>query len=188
MVTVGGIISVGVVVVLDGVCLTVYLFVCLKVFYLFSFFKYFTFFTLLLSYYYHITIISVYHISISYQYISNMSLPIPDLRFESTFRRQLAARARATAVASAAHNDKDSDSDSDSDSDDNINITWTTVASVVLKDIVLMPLVQGILYTGALMMLRPWLRAVTRFGYNTATLLIAQFKAAVRYGPASAIA
>ena len=110
------------------------------------------------------------------------TLPIPDLRFESTFRRQLNAKAQRDAHALSTQLDL-----SDTEEEDEIEpaITWQTVASVVLKDIIVMPLIQGVIYTGALMLVKPWLSAMTRFAYNAAVTLITNFKRAVRYTPAS---
>lgn len=86
-----------------------------------------------------------------------MSLPIPDLRFESTFRRQLEAKAQGQ------------------------EITWKVWLSVILKEVFMMPLIQSVIYSSALMFIKPWLNTMKKSGYNASSWLISQFKTAVRY-------
>lgn len=73
-------------------------------------------------------------------------LPIPDLRFESSFRRSLESEARVSTSSAESR------------------ITPYIVAKVVLRDQLLMPLVQGIIYSAVLILAKPWLVACAASG------------------------
>ncbi|SCU83808.1 LAMI_0C04786g1_1 [Lachancea mirantina] len=80
---------------------------------------------------------------------------IPDLRFEQTFMNAV----RKEAIARHGITAKTQDS-----SDGKVKITAGVVCKVILRDVFLMPFVQGILWTSVLIAMRPWLSNATRSG------------------------
>ncbi|CUS23560.1 LAQU0S10e03202g1_1 [Lachancea quebecensis] len=80
---------------------------------------------------------------------------VPDLRFEQTFQKALRREANKNQKASSqGHITADTDS----------VISASVICKVVLRDVLLMPFLQGILWTSALIALKPWLRMVMVHG------------------------
>ncbi|CAR23245.1 uncharacterized protein KLTH0E04576g [Lachancea thermotolerans CBS 6340] len=76
---------------------------------------------------------------------------VPDLRFEQTFQRALRREASKNQKAtSQGHSTTDADA----------TISASVICKVVLRDVLLMPFLQGILWTSALIALKPWLHMV----------------------------
>ncbi|CDR36977.1 CYFA0S01e06040g1_1 [Cyberlindnera fabianii] len=90
------------------------------------------------------------------------TIPLPDLRFDSSFRRSLHAKAQLSKPTTALKS-KD-DSESTTTPDEPLPITPLIVIQVVLKDVILMPLIQGIAWSSILLLAKPWLAAVARHG------------------------
>lgn len=80
-----------------------------------------------------------------------LSLPIPDLRFESTFRKALES---ATLAQSKDAHTKDFTPQP----------TLLIILRVILKDVVIMPLIQGFALSYLMLGLQPWLRYVMERG------------------------
>jgi hypothetical protein len=80
--------------------------------------------------------------------------PIPDLRFESSFRRSLQFEARKSQAGSLAT----------SNPDEPLPITPLVVLKVILKDTFIMPLIQGVIYSMVLLLAKPWLIKVAQNG------------------------
>lgn len=88
-------------------------------------------------------------------------IPIPDLRFESSFYRSLqsSARSKHNAKSTAVQNDLQSQLPTEP-----VPITPTIIIQVILKDVILMPLLQGIAWTSILLIAKPWLLYAARSG------------------------
>lgn len=73
---------------------------------------------------------------------------IPDLRFEQTFKNALKREALKNKQYKAK-NGTDTDSESP--------LSASIICKVVLRDVLLLPFLQGALWTGVLIAMRPWL-------------------------------
>ncbi|KAF3992109.1 hypothetical protein FT663_02426 [Candidozyma haemuli var. vulneris] len=98
-------------------------------------------------------------------------IPIPDLRFEQSFLRSLHAYAGAEV---APLSDKELENVDDEDAEDKVSdlkpigpITPGIVIFAVIKDQILMPLIQGFMWSGFLLTVRPMLRLVVASGQAT---------------------
>lgn len=103
------------------------------------------------------------------------SLPIPDLRFEQSFSRLLQKYAD-THTLSAAELQLSDSIDEESDTTPNIlkplaPITPSIVIYAVVKDHIIMPLIQGFLYSGLLLCIRPVAGAIVTHGQLCGTWL-----------------
>ncbi|KAL3235120.1 hypothetical protein RNJ44_02908 [Nakaseomyces bracarensis] len=98
-----------------------------------------------------------------------MSLPtIPDTRFEYTFRRALdkeRAKVRAQNLVNQSQSQKASGQEED------VGLSAYVVCKVVVRDVLLMPFLQSVLWTGFLLGLKPWLRAVRGLGRSAGQYL-----------------
>ncbi|EGV64745.1 hypothetical protein PSN45_005090 [Yamadazyma tenuis] len=118
------------------------------------------------------------------------NLPLPDLRFENTFMKSLRTYAAESAktppqavpeLALRTESEIDLlneqlDLDEQSQIDQPLPpITPAIVAYAIIKDQILMPLLQGILYSGLILVSKPYLRLVVlqgqKFGSYLATIL-----------------
>lgn len=79
------------------------------------------------------------------------AITIPDVRFEQTFRAALAKE-------SARQRQLRAQKEGEAAADGEAGISALVVAKVVVRDVLLMPLVQGALWTGLLITMKPWLR------------------------------
>ncbi|SCU97742.1 LADA_0H07998g1_1 [Lachancea dasiensis] len=79
-------------------------------------------------------------------------LAIPDLRFQQTFQNAVKKEARRTNERPETQSDKQG------------HLTASVICKVVLRDVIIMPLVQGMLWTGILIAMKPWLRFMVRQG------------------------
>ncbi|KAH3672647.1 hypothetical protein WICPIJ_010017 [Wickerhamomyces pijperi] len=93
-----------------------------------------------------------------------LNIPIPDLRFESTFRKALDAAFKSHAESLAkSQSQSQSNSKTQSQTSDlplkPLPLLHSTyiVARVILKDVLLMPLIQGFALSYFLLGFRPWL-------------------------------
>lgn len=84
-----------------------------------------------------------------------MLLPIPDLRFENTFLKSL----------------EKYKTEDDEIPKDPVSITPSIVIYCVVKDQVLMPLIQGLVWTGLFIVCKPALNAVVRHGVKMGSYL-----------------
>ncbi|SCV01168.1 LANO_0F10484g1_1 [Lachancea nothofagi CBS 11611] len=78
-------------------------------------------------------------------------LAIPDLRFQQTFQNALKREAKKNKKLGT-------------ESEGNDRISASVICKVVLRDVLLLPFLQGILWTGILIAMKPWLRLVVRQG------------------------
>lgn len=91
--------------------------------------------------------------------------PVPDTRFEQTFRRALtreaekhrAAQWRKMGVVDPVLINELQKAQPPS-------ISKLVVCKVVLRDVIFMPLVQGLLWTGVLIAMKPWLKNAVAHG------------------------
>jgi len=90
-------------------------------------------------------------------------IPIPDLRFESSFHRSLQSKARQSIKTNSL---KTNNEESDQDQLDPISITPGIILQVILKDVIIMPLIQGMIWTSILILTKPWLLYVAQNGRN----------------------
>lgn len=88
-------------------------------------------------------------------------IPIPDLRFESSFYRSLQSSARSK---NGAKSQATPTTYSQSIPSEPVPITPTIIIQVILKDVILMPLLQGIAWTSILLVAKPWLLYVAKNG------------------------
>lgn len=102
----------------------------------------------------------------------NNNYPVPDTRFEQTFRRALtreAEKQRATqwkkmgvvdpVVINQLQKAKPP------------TISKAVICKVVVRDVFLMPFVQGMLWTSILIAMRPWLKQVVNHGRKLGTTI-----------------
>ncbi|SCW01161.1 LAFE_0D06436g1_1 [Lachancea fermentati] len=75
-------------------------------------------------------------------------IAIPDIRFEQTFKNALRREATKNHKLHATQQG----------SQEKPVVTAAIVCKVVFRDVLLVPFVQGILWTGFLIALKPWLR------------------------------
>lgn len=95
-------------------------------------------------------------------FISAMNgvIKIPDTRFEQTFRRAIDREvAKQNALSGKSTDDKKS------------GPSAYVICKVVVRDVLLMPFIQSVLWTGFLLGLKPWLRMVVGFGRRTGEYL-----------------
>lgn len=88
---------------------------------------------------------------------SQIPIPIPDLRFESSFYRALQSKAKSSDAKAAATSTDSAEPIVDT-------ITPGIILQVILKDVVIVPLIQGILWTSVLLVAKPWLLYVAQNG------------------------
>ncbi|AMD20657.1 HDL087Cp [Eremothecium sinecaudum] len=91
----------------------------------------------------------------------NRQIVIPDVRVEQNFRKSVFAAARKeheTKVKPLRGSEAQID-------DSEVGITISAVVKVVFKDVLLLPLLQGMMWTGLMIAMKPWLRACGRNGY-----------------------
>ncbi|SCU85066.1 LAFA_0D13696g1_1 [Lachancea sp. 'fantastica'] len=79
-------------------------------------------------------------------------LPIPDLRFQQTFQNSLKREAEKNKKVGTQEANGEG------------VINAAVVCKVVLRDVLILPFVQGILWTTVLIALKPWLRYVNLKG------------------------
>lgn len=97
-------------------------------------------------------------------------IPIPDLRFEQLFLRSLDAYASASVKPlsdAELQNVDDEAEDKETQLKPIAPITPGIVVLAVIKDQILMPLLQGFLWSGFLLMVRPALGLVVASGQST---------------------
>lgn len=95
----------------------------------------------------------------------SVNYAVPDTRFEQTFRRSLAREAeRQRASQWRKMGIVDPLVISQLQSVQPPTISKLVVCKVVVRDVILMPLVQGLLWTGLLIVMRPWLRLMVSQG------------------------
>ncbi|QLL32274.1 hypothetical protein HG536_0C04430 [Torulaspora globosa] len=95
----------------------------------------------------------------------NASYAVPDTRFEQTFRRALAREAeRERASQWKKMGIVDPVVISQLQKVQPPKISKLVVCKVVVRDVILMPLVQGLLWTSILIFMKPWLRQVVYQG------------------------
>ncbi|AET39436.1 uncharacterized protein Ecym_4381 [Eremothecium cymbalariae DBVPG len=90
-------------------------------------------------------------------------LAIPDIRFEQTFMVAL----KKEALKQHQYKIRKLKGSQDivvSEDFGEPTITTFVVAKVIVRDVVLLPLVHGMLWTGFLIMMKPWLKACTQNG------------------------
>ncbi|CCH42304.1 hypothetical protein BN7_1848 [Wickerhamomyces ciferrii] len=94
--------------------------------------------------------------------MSATQIPIPDLRFESSFFNSLQSK------ANSEHQNKLSKQNIQQQELENpkgpVPITPGIIIQVILKDVLIMPLLQGIIWSGILIVAKPWLSYVARSG------------------------
>lgn len=90
--------------------------------------------------------------------------PVPDTRFEQTFRRALTREAEKQRATQWHKMGVDPAMISELQKVQPPQISKIVVCKVVVRDIVLMPLVQGLLWTGILIAVKPWLKNVVSHG------------------------
>lgn len=98
-------------------------------------------------------------------------LPLPDLRFEQSFVASLHRYADTQPHPDITPEElHQMNIDLDRHEEDEVNIplpiTPSIVTYAVIKDQILMPLIQGFLYTGALILVKPLLRMIVINGQN----------------------
>ncbi|KAK6461852.1 hypothetical protein DFJ63DRAFT_336620 [Scheffersomyces coipomensis] len=109
---------------------------------------------------------------------SNLAqLPLPDLRFEQTFMKQLNGYAGKDVKSDHSKPLTDSElqllnTDINNPESSQVQkpigvITPSIVIYAIFKDQILMPLLQGFLYTGFLISIRPLLNIIVRQGQQT---------------------
>lgn len=102
----------------------------------------------------------------------NVGYPVPDTRFEQTFKRALvreAERQRASQWKKMGLNDPQVISQLQKIKPP--NISKLVVCKVVFRDVFLMPFVQGIIWTTALIALKPWLGQAVAHGRRMGSAL-----------------
>ncbi|CEP25204.1 unnamed protein product [Cyberlindnera jadinii] len=78
-------------------------------------------------------------------------IPIPDLRFESSFRKSLNTEySKAGINASTESVDRYTNA--------------MVITKVIMRDLIFMPLIQGFIFSSLMILARPWLVKVARNG------------------------
>lgn len=91
--------------------------------------------------------------------------PVPDTRFEHTFRRALNREAENQRTSQwKKMGVVDPLVVNQLQKNEPPKISSYVVCKVVARDVILMPLLQGVLWTSILIMVRPWLRGVVQNG------------------------
>ncbi|QLQ80533.1 hypothetical protein HG537_0D05340 [Torulaspora globosa] len=95
----------------------------------------------------------------------NPSYSVPDTRFEQTFRKALVREAeRERASQWRKMGIVDPVVISQLQKVQPVEISKVVVCKVVIRDVIVMPLVQGLLWTSILIFMRPWLRQMVYQG------------------------
>ncbi|EDO15400.1 hypothetical protein Kpol_1063p10 [Vanderwaltozyma polyspora DSM 70294] len=102
------------------------------------------------------------------------NFPVPDVRFEETFNRAINKEAEKQREYSLKKKGLTTDEISKIKENEAPEVTTYIVWKVIVRDMLIMPFIQGIMFSGLLIILKPWLRSVVgngrRFGtfiYNT---------------------
>lgn len=91
--------------------------------------------------------------------------PVPDTRFEQTFKRALNQEAERQRIFEwKKMGVMDPLVINQLQKNQPPKVSGYVVCKVVARDVILMPLVQGVLWTSLLIMMRPWLGSVVRNG------------------------
>ncbi|KAH3900993.1 uncharacterized protein SCODWIG_02802 [Saccharomycodes ludwigii] len=93
---------------------------------------------------------------------STNKLALPDLRFNYTFYRALNKEFNRYKIV---QQNNINNANTTNISDIKFNTKVLIVGKVILKNIVIMPLLQNIVFTGALIILKPWLQLVIYKGF-----------------------
>ncbi|CCE62603.1 hypothetical protein TPHA_0C04520 [Tetrapisispora phaffii CBS 4417] len=96
------------------------------------------------------------------------TLKVPDVRLEQSFNNALQKEAEKQRVAKLKKEGLDDSKILQIQKNEPATVTKYIVWKVILRDMILMPFIQGALFTGLLMAVKPWLRGVVgngrRFG------------------------
>lgn len=98
--------------------------------------------------------------------------PVPDTRFQQTFQRALAREAdRQRTLEWKKMGVVDPLVINQLQKGQPARVSTYVVCKVIARDVILMPFVQGILWTSLLIMLKPWLRGVVIHGRKMGTFI-----------------
>lgn len=98
--------------------------------------------------------------------------PVPDTRFEYTFRRALNREAeRQRTLQWKKVGVVDPLVINQLQKNQPAKVSSYVVCKVVVRDVILMPFVQGVLWTGLLITMRPWLRKMVQNGRKVGTFI-----------------
>ncbi|CAR28185.1 hypothetical protein ZYGR_0N06770 [Zygosaccharomyces rouxii] len=98
--------------------------------------------------------------------------PIPDTRFESTFKRALNREAeKQRTLQWKKMGVEDPLVINQLQKNQPVKINSYVVCKVVARDVIFMPLVQGLLWTSLLITMKPWLRSVIQNGRKFGTFI-----------------
>lgn len=96
---------------------------------------------------------------------------IPDIRFEQTFMNSL-KKAALQQHKSKIEALKNSGVEFVDTEDIDPPITTSMVLKVILKDVLFLPMLQGLLWTGLMIAMKPWLRACARSSFYLSQYMI----------------
>ena len=103
--------------------------------------------------------------------INPINASIPDVRFAESFNKSLSEEAEKQRTLRLKEQGVNDAAILELQKKEPAEVTKYIVWKVILKDIIVMPLVQGIMYTSILIVIRPWLSGVITNGRKFGTFI-----------------